>query len=156
MIELDAIDRKILSVLQADGNLPQREIADRVGLSQNACWRRIRRLTDTGVIAGYTTRLDTGRLGLDLTVFVLIQTSHHNADWSKSFHDEISQIDGIVDAYRIGGEWDYLLKVVTTSMSGYDRVYQELTQRVPGLDRVTGLFAMEELFSNLPLPIQAR
>ncbi|MEM1065618.1 MAG: winged helix-turn-helix transcriptional regulator, partial [Pseudomonadota bacterium] len=67
MIELDAIDRKILSVLQADGNLPQREIADRVGLSQNACWRRIRRLTDTGVIAGYTTRLDTGRLGLDLT-----------------------------------------------------------------------------------------
>ncbi len=153
MIDLDAIDRKILAVLQEDGNLPQREVAERVGLSQNACWRRIRRLTQDGVITGYGARLDTARLGLDLTVFVLIQTNNHNAAWSRSFREEISRIDGIVDAYRIGGEWDYLIKVVTTSMSGYDRVYQELTQRVSGLDRVTGLFAMEELFSSLPLPL---
>lgn len=152
MIELDGIDRKILSVLQMDAGLSQREIADRVGLSQNACWRRIRRLKDDGAIDGYTARLDAARLGLDLTVFVLIQTSNHNEAWSQTFLREIRQIDGIVDAYRIGGEWDYLLKVVTTSMAGYDRVYQDLTRRV-GLDRVTGLFAMEELFSNRPLPL---
>lgn len=152
MIETDALDRKILSVLQEDADLSQREIAHRVGLSQNACWRRIRRLKEEGAIDGTAARLNAALLGLDLTVFVLIQTSNHNEAWSRTFLREIRQIDGIVDAYRIGGDWDYLLKVVTTSMSGYDRIYQDLTRRV-GLDRVTGLFAMEEIFSNRPLPL---
>ena len=150
MIEIDAIDRKILGVVQAEGNLPQREIAERVGLSQNACWRRMKRLTEQGVIEGYSARINKDQLGLDLTVFVLIRTSNHSEEWSKGFFEQIKLIDGIVDAYRIGGEWDYLLKVVTSSMSGYDSVYQQLISRL-ALDRITGLFAMEEVFSNRPL-----
>lgn len=150
MIELDTIDAKILTVLQQDGDLSQREVAERVGLSQNACWRRIKRLTEGGVITGYAARVAPKALGLDLTVFVLIRTRSHKKDWSEQFLRKAKAIDGVVEAHRIGGDWDYLLKVVTSSISGYDAVYQTLTETLE-FDAVTGLFAMETLFDGRPL-----
>ena len=79
--ELDTIDRSILRALQRDSSLSQRDLADEVGLSQNACWRRLRNLRDLGMITGQTARLDAGKLGLTLTVFVLLRTRHHSREW---------------------------------------------------------------------------
>lgn len=150
MTQLDAIDAKILEVLQLDGALSQRQVADAVGLSQNACWRRIKRLTDDGVIAGYAARVAPSAIGLDLTVFVLIRTRVHNTQWSDAFLRRASSIEGVVEAHRIGGDWDYLLKVVTSSIAGYDAVYRRLTEALE-FDAVTGLFSMETLFEGRPL-----
>lgn len=150
MIEFSKIDAKILSELQKDGSLSQRALAEKVGLSQNACWRRLKRLHDDGLIQGYHARINPARVGLDLTVFVMIRTRHHSADWADKLKAHIDKIPDVVEMHRIGGEWDYLLKVVTHSMAGYDKVYQQLTSELE-LETVTGLFAMETLFDNRPL-----
>lgn len=150
MIELDAIDRKILAVMQKNGALSQRDVAAEVGLSQNACWRRTRRLTELGVIEGFHARINADLVGLDLTVFMMIRTRQHSKDWMREFRAHVAGIPEIVEVHRIGGDWDYLIKVVTTSMSGYDKVYQKLTAKIE-LETVTGLFAMETLLKNQPL-----
>lgn len=153
MIALDYIDHKILTVLQQDGALSQREVASQVGLSQNACWRRIRRLTDLGIIEGYHARLNASVIGLDLTVFIMIRTRHHSERWSKAFKTHVESIPEVVEMHRIGGDWDYLIKVVTKSMAGYDKVYQNITSTVE-LEAVTGLFSMETILENRPLSIR--
>ena len=130
MIELDNIDHRILTVLQKDGTLSQRDVASQVGLSQNACWRRIRRLTNLGVIEGYHAHLNTGAIGLDLTVFMIIRTRQHSEGWSQNFKIHVESIPQIVEMHRIGGDWDYLIKAVTKTMADYDKVYQLLTATV--------------------------
>lgn len=150
MIDIDAIDRKILTVLQRDGALSQRDVAAEVGLSQNACWRRIKRLTELGVIEGFHARLNSDLIGLDLTVFMMIRTRQHSEAWMRDFRKHLATIPEIVEVHRIGGDWDYLIKVVTTSMAGYDQVYKRLTAKVD-LETVTGLFAMETILENQPL-----
>ncbi|ODS96469.1 MAG: ArsR family transcriptional regulator [Erythrobacter sp. SCN 62-14] len=151
-LEIDKIDRRILMALQADASLSQRALADAVGLSQNACWRRLQRLTAEGVLRGQRAELDLARLGLDLVVMVMIKTPHHSKDWAIAFKDHVARIPGVVDLYRIGGEWDYLIKVVTEGISGYDRFYQQL---VDGFDLsvVTGHFVMEEMISARPVQL---
>ena len=150
MIEVSQIDARILTVLQEEGNLSQRALAEKVGLSQNACWRRLKQLHDKGLIEGYHARINARLVGLDLTVFVMIRTRHHSTEWAKKLKDHVSAIPDVVEMHRIGGDWDYLLKVVTRSMSGYDKVYQQLTSGLE-LEAVTGLFAMETLLENRPL-----
>lgn len=153
MIEISPADAKILAALQRDGSLSQRALAERVGLSQNACWRRLKRLHDEGLIEGYHARINPRLVGLDLTVFVMIRTRHHSADWAAKLKAHVATIPDVVEMHRIGGEWDYLLKVVTGSMVGYDAVYQRLTSGLE-LEAVTGLFAMETIFDNRPLSCQ--
>lgn len=152
MIELDPIDVKILLTLQRDGSLSQRAVAETVGLSQNACWRRLQRLHETGAIKNYAARLDAEKLGLDLTVFMMIRTRYHSVDWAKTFSRHVEGIPEVTEMHRIGGEWDYLLKVVTRSMRDYDKVYQRLTNGVE-LQNVTGLFSMETIFTDRPLSL---
>lgn len=149
---IDQIDRAILNQLQQDAGLSQRELAERVGLSQNACWRRLGALRETGVLQGAAARLDRRKLGLDLVVFVMIRTRHHSADWLRAFRRHVLTIPEVVDFHRIGGDYDYQLKVVTEDMASYDRVYQRLIEGVE-LDSVTSYFAMEAIAENRPLPL---
>ncbi|MBZ0127835.1 MAG: Lrp/AsnC family transcriptional regulator [Rhodobacteraceae bacterium] len=151
-VKLDNIDRRILTCLQSDGSLSQREVADRVGLSQNACWRRMKRLQDNGVLTGARAMVDAAALGLDLIVFVMIRTRNHSMDWSEAFRRHVERIPQIVEFHRIGGDWDYMLKIVTSDMAGYDRVYRQLITGFE-LDKVTGYFSMETLFADRPLSI---
>ena len=153
MIELDSIDRKILTILQRDGSLSQRDVASRVGLSQNACWRRVKRLNELGVIEGYSARLNAKLVGLDLTVFMMIRTRQHSESWQRKFSAHVASIPEICEVHRIGGDWDYMIKIITSSMSGYDRVYQQLTSKLE-LESVTGLFAMETILQNQPLHLR--
>jgi Lrp/AsnC family transcriptional regulator len=149
MNQIDDLDLKILTCLQKDASLSQRELADRVGLSQNACWRRLQRLQASGLISNSRVTVDLSRLGMDLTVFVMIRTSHHSKDWAEVFTRHVKSLPEVVDFYRIGGDWDYMLKVVCRGMRGYDQFYQRL---ITGFDftTVTGLFSMEGILENRP------
>lgn len=149
---VDQIDRLILKELQDNADLSQRELADRVGISQNACWRRLQALTTAGVLQGTTARLDREQLGLGLVVFVMLRTRHHSAEWLARFRSHVLTIPEVVDFHRIGGDYDYQLKVVTENMTSYDRVYQRLIEKVD-LDSVTSYFAMEAIAEGRPLPL---
>ncbi len=150
--ETDRIDRLILRALQQDASLSQRELAEKVGLSQNACWRRLKALTANGLLLGSTARIDRRALGLDLVVFVMLRTRHHSADWLRDFRRHVLTIPEVVDFHRIGGDYDYQLKVVTQDMASYDRVYQRLIEGVE-LDSVTSYFTMEAIAEGRPLPL---
>ncbi len=149
---IDQIDLSLLRALQRNAGLSQRELAEVVGLSQNACWRRLKALNDSGVLQGSTMRLDRAQLGLDLVVFVMLRTRHHSADWLSTFRRHVLTIPEVVDFHRIGGDYDYQLKVVTQDMGSYDRVYQRLIGGVE-LDSVTSYFAMETIAEARPLPL---
>lgn len=150
--KIDQIDRAMLRALQRDARLSQRELADIVGLSQNACWRRLKALYDHGLIKSHTIRLDPALLGLNLTVFVMIRTRHHSKDWLESFRREVSAIPNVIDFYRVAGDYDYMLKVVAEDMNAFDRVYQRLIEKVD-LDTVTSYMTMEAIADARDLPL---
>jgi Lrp/AsnC family transcriptional regulator len=149
---LDQIDRAILRALQKDSSLSQRDLAEKVGLSQNACWRRVRALREAGVIRGETVRLDQGRLGLGLTIFVMIRTRQHGKDWLDLFRREVAAISNVIDFFRIAGDYDYMLKVVARDMNDFDRIYQRLIAKVE-LDTVTSCITMEAIVNGRDLPV---
>ena len=149
---LDHFNRLILQILQREGSLSQRELAARVNLSPNACWNRLQALKKSGIITGQTLRLDREKLGLGLVVFVMIKTRNHSAEWLEMFRRHVSNIPEVIDFFRIGGEYDYLLKVVTRDMKSYDAFYRRLIQGVE-LDAVTSNFAMETIEEQRPLPV---
>ncbi|MTH76600.1 Lrp/AsnC family transcriptional regulator [Paracoccus aestuariivivens] len=148
--DFDEIDNRLLALLQGDASLSQRDLAERVGLSQNACWRRLNRLTETGVLKGSRAVVDPSALGLQLTVFIMIRTRHHDDAWARRFRARIEAQPEIVAFHRIGGEWDYMAKAVTTGMAGYDALYKRLIVDMD-LERVTGVFSMETIFEGRPL-----
>ena len=147
---MDQIDNRLLDLLQADGSLSQRQLAERAGLSQNACWRRLQKLTEAGILRGTRAVVDPAAMGLSLTVFIMIRTRHHDDGWSRRFRARAAAIPEIVELHRIGGEWDYMARAVTTSMAGYDRCYKALIEDMD-LERVTGVFSMETIFEGRPL-----
>lgn len=150
--KIDQFDRRILRELQRDAGLSQRDLAEKVGLSQNACWRRLKSLEERGVIRGRTLNVDRNRLGLGLVVFVMVKTRHHSTSWLQTFRQHVSSIPEVVDFFRIGGDYDYMLRIVTTDMQSFDSVYQRLIQKVE-LESVTSYFAMEAIEERRPLPI---
>jgi len=153
MSKLDRIDRQILALLQADASQPIQQIAEQVGLSVNPCWRRIRQMESTGVIQGRVAVVNPEKVGLGLTVYVRVKTREHSADWARRLNEVIAAMPEILECHRIGGDVDYLLKVVVADMAGYDRTYKELIGRLPALADVSALFSMEQLKSATALPI---
>jgi Lrp/AsnC family transcriptional regulator len=156
MHKLDKIDRQILGLLQADAGLPIQQIAERVGLSVNPCWRRIRQMEQSGVIQKRVALVNPEKVGLGLTVYVRVKTNQHSAAWAKKLNEVIAAMPEILECHRIGGDVDYLLKVVVEDMAGYDRTYRELIDRLPSLADVSALFSMERLKSvtGLPIPVE--
>ncbi len=148
----DHIDTALLRALQKDAGLSQRDLAEKVGLSQNACWRRLKALRDSGIILGETVRLDQQALGLGLTVFMMIRTRHHGKDWLDIFRREVAAIANVIDFFRIAGDYDYMLKVVARDMNDFDRVYQRLIEKVE-LDTVTSCITMEAIVNGRDLPV---
>lgn len=150
--KIDKIDRKILRALQRDSRLSQRDIAEEVGLSQNACWRRMKALSESGLIKGHTIRLDPSDLGLNLTVFVMIRTRHHSREWLEQFRKEVSSIPNVIDFYRIAGDYDYMLKVIAEDMNAFDQIYQKMIDKVD-LETVTSYMTMEAIADSRDLPL---
>jgi len=152
MTELDRIDKRILSALQADASLAIAELADAVGLSSNACWRRVKRLEEAGVIRRRVALLDPVKLGLGVTVFVSVRTSEHAEEWLEAFADGVAQIPEVVEFYRMSGEVDYLLKVLVADIAHYDRVYKRLI-KTASLTDVSSSFAMEQIKYTTAVPL---
>ncbi len=149
---MDWIDKNILTCLQEDASLPIGEIAARVGLSPTPCWRRIKNLEDSGVIQGRVALLDPEKLNLGVTVFVAVNTSQHNYEWLENFAKAVSEIDEVVEFYRMSGETDYLLRIVAPDIAGYDAVYKRLIQKAD-LSNVSSSFAMERIKFTTALPL---
>jgi Lrp/AsnC family transcriptional regulator len=149
---MDAIDRKILAVLQKDASLSVAEIGNRVGLSSTPCWKRIQRLEAEGVIQRRVALVDQDRLGLGVTVFVSVETGDHSEEWLKRFADVVSGLPEVMEFYRMAGDVDYMLRVVVPDIPGYDAFYKRLIATVP-LKNVTSRFAMEKIKSTTELPI---
>jgi len=150
--KLDDVDRVLLRALQADGTQSLESLAGRADISTNTCWRRVKRLEDSGVIARRVALIDPEKLGLNQTIFVAIRTRDHSAGWLKRFADAVRTIPEVVEFYRMAGEVDYLLKVQARSVQDYDRVYKALIARVDIAD-VSATFAMECLKNTTELPV---
>ncbi len=149
---MDQIDKQILRILQNNAAISQRDLADEVGLSQNACWRRMKQLKEEGLIKDQRYGLDPSKIDLSLTVFVLIKSRQHSQDWLVNFRQKTLLIENVIDFYRIAGDYDYLLKVVAKDMMHFDEVYQRLIKDT-GLETVTSFITMEAIADNRPLPI---
>lgn len=152
MSQLDRLDRSILHQLQIDASLTNAELSERVGLSANACWRRVKRLQDEGIIQATVALLDRGALNLPVTVFVSIKTTEHNERWLRQFAAGVAAVPEVMEFYRMSGDIDYLLKVVVGDIADYDRVYKKLIALVP-LSDVSSSFAMECIKSTTALPL---
>lgn len=151
-IRLDEVDRKILSLLQQDASLSLDQIADRVGASKTPVWNRIRKLRESGVIRRQVAILDPEALGLEACFFVLIRTSEHDKDWATRFLQALLNRPEVIEAHRLAGDIDYILKVQVKNARAYDRFYQSLISEVK-IHNVTALLSMEEIKSTSALPI---
>ena len=150
--DLDEINRQILRALQRDATLSIDVLAEKVHLSRNACWRRVKRMEERGVIRGRVTLVDPAAVHLDLSVFVLIRTNAHEPSWLKTFNQAVRDLPEIVGAHRMSGELDYVLRVRVSSVKDYDRFYQKLISRVPISD-ISASFVMDDIKDTTELPV---
>jgi Lrp/AsnC family transcriptional regulator len=151
---LDAIDRKILRVLQDDATLSVAEIGERVGLSSTPCWKRIQRMEADGIITGKVALVDQNKIGLGLSVFVSVESDDHSDAWLQKFAGAVSAMPEVMEFYRMAGDVDYMLRVVVADMQSYDIFYKKLIGAV-ALKNVTSRFAMEKIKAVTALPIPA-
>lgn len=151
-LTLDAMDVKILRLLQVDCTLPVAEIGKRVGLSTTPCWRRIQRLEETGVIRRRVAVLDPVSVNAGVTVFVAITTNQHTKEWLDRFHAAVIDFPEVVEFYRMSGQVDYMLRVVVPDIGAYDAFYKKLISRIE-LSDVSSSFAMEQIKYTTALPL---
>ena len=152
-MKLDAIDRKLLDMLQLDCDTPIAELAAAVQLSTTPCWRRIQRMKDAGVITGNVALVDPKTVNVGVTVFVNIRTNQHSQAWFDRFQATMESIPEVVEFYRMSGDVDYLLRIVVPDIAAYDGVYKRLLAGTQLFD-VSSSFAMEQLKFTTALPLR--
>jgi Lrp/AsnC family transcriptional regulator len=149
---LDRIDRRILKELMRDATIPVAQLAERVNLSQTPCWKRVRKLEEAGFITGRVALVDPQSIGLGLIVFVEIEAADHTPAWREALLRTLDGFPEVVEAYRLAGDVDYLLKVAVPDMTAFDQFYNSLTAGLP-CRNVTSKFAMERIKSTTAWPI---
>lgn len=152
MEPLDLIDRKIVAELMRDSTTAVAQIADRVGLSQTPCWKRIQKLEATGVLTGRVALADPAKLGFGLTVFVGIEAPDHSAEWRETFTRAAEALPQILEVYRTAGQVDYLLRIAVPDMPAFDLFYKRLTDAV-AIKNVTSHFALERIKFTTAYPV---
>jgi Lrp/AsnC family transcriptional regulator, cysteine-sensing transcriptional activator len=150
---MDKLDKAILTLIQADATLSVGDLADKVGISKSACWRRLQKLESDGVIRERVALLNQEKVNLPLTVYISVRTNQHNDQWAKKFQQVAQEIPGLLEAYRMSGDLDYLIKAVVEDMPGYDRLYKELIK--VDLFDVSSSFVMETLKQTTQLPLSS-
>lgn len=150
--DFDAMDLKILAILQRDCTVAVADIGKQVGLSTTPCWRRIQKLEEAGVIQRRVALLDPVKVNAGVTVFVSIKTDEHSLAWLERFHAAVQDLPEIVEFYRMSGEVDYLLRVVVADIAAYDAFYKKLISRV-AISKVSSAFAMEQIKCTTELPL---
>ena len=149
---LDAMDIKILALLQKDATMAVADIGREIGLSTTPCWRRIQKLDEAGVIQSRVAVLDPVRVRAGVTVFVSIKTDTHSLEWLERFHKAVTDMPEVVEFYRMSGEVDYLLRVVVPDIAAYDAFYKRLIGKIEIRD-VSSTFAMEQIKYTTEMPL---
>jgi len=149
---MDATDKKILDLLQADAGLTVKQIAEQIALSATPCWKRIQKLEEQGFIRARVALLDPKKVNASVTVFVAIKTDQHSREWIERFNKAVTELPQVMEIYRMSGEIDYLLRVAVSSIEAYDQFYKKLIDRIE-LSNVTSSFAMEQIKYTTALPI---
>jgi Lrp/AsnC family transcriptional regulator len=152
MRKIDEIDRRILSLLQIDASISMDSLAERTNLSRNACWRRVKQMEDEGIIRRRVVLVDPNKLGLGLSVFVMIRINSHRSDWLDSFEATVRSFPEIIGAYRMTGDLDYVLRIRVADVRGYDLFYKRLIAQVPIAD-ISASFVMDEIKETTALPV---
>jgi len=150
---MDSIDRKIIAMLQEDGETPIQAIADAVHLSTTPCWRRVQKLKDAGVIRKQVALCDAASLNVGVTAFISIRTNQHNRAWLDTFAQHVADIPEVIEFYRMSGNVDYLIRVVVPDIAAYDLVYKKLIS-IADLYDVSASFAMEQIKYTTALPVE--
>ncbi|MDG3088584.1 Lrp/AsnC family transcriptional regulator [Vibrio hannami] len=153
-MKLDKTDRQLLSMLQKDGTISLNELADAVNLTTTPCWKRLKRLEESGVIRKRVALLNSELLDLSFTAFVMIKTSNHSHEWYSQFVETVTQFTEVMEFYRMAGEYDYMMKVQVADMKRFDEFYKKLVNSVDGISDVTSTFAMEPLKYTTALPLE--
>ncbi|MES2868526.1 MAG: Lrp/AsnC family transcriptional regulator [Pseudomonadota bacterium] len=150
---MDSFDRHILTLLQRDASISLKDLAETVNLSTTPCWKRVKKLEESGYIRAKVALLDPVRLGLGLSVFVQLKTQRHDSVWLETFAATVMQFEEVVEFYRMSGEWDYMLRVVINDIAAYDSFYKKLIASTEGLSNITSSFAMEQIKYTTALPL---
>jgi DNA-binding Lrp family transcriptional regulator len=150
---MDAVDRKILAELQRDGRLTITELADRVRLSVSPCHRRLRALENSGAISGYRAQLDAHALGLTFEALVFVTMRASDRSTLEKFEQSVTEIPNVLQAQRLFGDPDYLLRVITRDLAAFQRLYDEQLTALPGVQRLTSTLVMKSVAEGRPLPL---
>lgn len=152
-MEFDAVDRKILSAIQADGRISVADLADKVGLSASACHRRLKRLEDDGVVEGYVALLSPGAMGRGTSVFVSITLDRQQEQDLATFEAKVGECPEVMECYLMAGDSDYLLRVVVADGADYERLHTQVLTRLPGVARVRSSFTLRTVAKRTALPM---
>jgi Lrp/AsnC family transcriptional regulator len=155
-VPLDHFDLQLLALLQEDSGLSTAELADRVGLSQSPCWRRINRMEEAGVIARRVTLLNRKALGLNAHIFAQVKLSAHGRAHLQEFTETVRNIPEILDCYVLMGEIDFLLRIVTHDVESYEKLFFEKLSSLPGVQEIKSSVALSEIKHTTALPLQGR
>jgi DNA-binding Lrp family transcriptional regulator len=150
---VDAVDRKILAELQGDGRLTVTELATKVGLSLSPCHRRLRELERAGVITGYRARIDPEAVGLSFEALVFVTMRQEDRDTLLAFEAAVARIPNVLQAQRLFGDPDYLLRVVTADLNAYAMLEDETLAALPGVQRLTSTLVMKRVVDDRALPL---
>ncbi|MET1079266.1 MAG: Lrp/AsnC family transcriptional regulator [Pseudomonas sp.] len=150
---LDGYDRHILALLQEDAALSSGEIAERIGLSQSPCWRRIQRLKDEGIIRRQVTLLDRKKVGLNTQIFAEVKLNAHGRANFTEFAAAIRELPEVLECYVMMGSVDFLLRIVTADIEAYERFFFEKLSALPGVQEVNSTVALSEIKSTTSLPL---
>lgn len=154
MHQIDDMDVRILTQLQRDGTLSVDALSERVNLSRNACWRRVKLMEERGLIRDRVAILDAEAAGCGLSVFIFVRAASHDADWLRQFREAVAGFPEIVGVYRTSGDLDYVLRARVSDVKAYDRLYQRLIAKVKLAD-VSASFVMEEIKETTQIPLSA-
>lgn len=150
---MDRTDRKILSELQSDGRLSVTDLAERVGLSLSPCHRRVRALEESGVISGYRAQLDANALGLGVSALVFVTLREGDSHGVAAFEAAVLEIPQVIEAQRLFGEPDYLLRVITRDLPAFQQLYDEKLSALPSVQKLTSTLVMKSVVQGRPLPL---
>ena len=151
--EPDVFDRRILNELQQNGRISNQQLAEQVGLSPAACWRRVRALEEKGIIEGYSARLNPQKLGQALSVFALVSLQRHNIDSTAAFEHQVMTYPEVLQCFAVTGNADFVLRVVVPDMPSYDRFLNEKIFTLQGIDQVHSNFALRDIKNTQILPL---
>lgn len=151
--KLDAVDRRILELMQKDATLTVAEIAEQAGLSQSPCWRRIQRMRDNGIILGQVTLLNRKEIGLNAQIFAQVRLNAKGRENIEEFSEAIQGFKEVLDCYVTLGATDFILRIVAEDINAYERFFFEQLSRVPGIQEINSMVALSEIKSTTALPL---